>query len=157
MNKSQGKAYAGITLDLLHKMKIKVTPEVLSKQMDIVFDLYDGDEAEKQYEQILEKDKVSSNIRGKANAYIVNVFDSNAEQKQMIERFCKKSTVELGKIYITSPGQNSERLYDLIRDIRNKSMDVLIITVFSIYAMADKEWAVIVKLCRENKINIIEI
>lgn len=157
MNRSQGKAYAGITLDLLHKMKIKITPEVLSKQMDIVFELYDGEEAEKQYEQIMESNKTPTNVKGKANAYIVNIFDSNAEQKQMIERFCKKASVEIGKIYVTSPGQNSERLYDLIRDIRNKSMDVLIITVFSIYAMADKEWAVIVKLCRENKINVVEI
>ena len=54
-------------------------------------------------------------------------------------------------------GENSENFYELIRDIRNKSMDVLIVTIFSIYAMSNKEWAVIVKLCRENEINIVEI
>lgn len=158
MNKNQGKAYAAITLDLLYKMKITITPEVLAKQMEIVYDLYDEEEVEKQYEQIIENNKIfNKNISGRANAYVVNIFDSSIQQKQTIERFCKNSTIELGKIYVTPTGQNSEKFYELIRDIRNKSMDVLVVTVFSIYAIASKEWAIIVKLCRENEINIVEI
>ena len=158
MNKNQGKAYAALTLDLLNKMRTKITPEMLAKQMDITYDLYDEQQAEKEYEQIIENNNASSNnITGRANSYIVNIFDSSSHQKQTIEKFCKNTTLELGKIYVSAPGQNSEKYYDLIRDIRNKSMDVLIVTIFSLYAMASDEWAVIVKLCRENNINIVEI
>lgn len=158
MNKNQAKAYAAITLDLLYKMKITITPEILAKQMNIIYDLYDEEEVEKQYEQMIENNKIfNKNISGRANTYIVNIFDSSTQQKQSIERFCKNSTIELGKVYVTPIGQNTEKFYELIRDIRNKSMDVLIVTVFSIYAMSDQEWAVIVKLCRENEINIVEI
>lgn len=158
MNRSQGKAYAALTLDLLYKMRITITPEVLAKQMDIIYDLYDEEQVEKEYEQILENNKIfNKSISGRANTYIVNIFDSSSHQKQTIENFCKKTTIELGKIYITPPGQNSERYYELIRDIRNKSMDVLIVTIFSLYAMSSEEWAIIVKLCRENDINIVEI
>lgn len=158
MNRSQGKAYAALTLDLLYKMKITITPEVLAKQMDIIYDLYDENQVEKEYEQILENNKIfNKGISGRANTYIVNIFDSATHQKQSIEKFCKGTTVELGKIYVTPPGQNSEKYYELIRDIRNKSMDVLIITIFSLYSMSSEEWAIIVKLCRENEINIVEI
>lgn len=158
MNRSQGKAYAALTLDLLYKMKITITPEVLAKQMDITYDLYDENQVEKEYEQILENNKIfNKGISGRANTYIVNIFDSATHQKQSIEKFCKSTTVELGKIYVTPPGQNSEKYYELIRDIRNKSMDVLIITIFSLYSMSSEEWAIIVKLCRENEINIVEI
>ncbi len=158
MNKNQSKAYAAITLDLLYKMKITITPEILYKQMNIIYDLYDEEEVEKQYEQIIENNKIfNNNISGRANTYIVNIFDSSTQQKQLIERFCKNCSIELGKIYVTQMGENSENFYELIRDIRNKSMDVLIVTIFSIYAMSNKEWAVIVKLCRENEINIVEI
>ena len=158
MNKNQAKAYAAITLDLLYKMKITITPEVLANQMNIIFDLYNEEVVEKQYEQMIENNKIfNKNISGRANTYIVNIFDSSTQQKQSIERFCKKSTIELGKVYATPIGQNTEKFYELIRDIRNKAMDVLIVIVFSIYAMSDQEWAVIVKLCRENEINIVEI
>ena len=158
MNKNQGKAYAAITLDLLNKMKIAITPEVLAKQMDFTYDLYDEEQVEKEYEHLIQNNQVSyQNINGRANAYIVNIFDSSAHQKQAIEKFCKNTTVELGKIYITPQGENSEKFYELIRDIRNKSIDVLIVTIFSLYAMQSDEWAVIVKLCRENDINIVEI
>lgn len=158
MNRNQGKAYAAITLDLLNKMKIAITPEVLAKQMDFTYDLYDEEQVEKEYEHLIQNNQEPyQNINGRANAYIVNIFDSSAHQKQSIEKFCKNTTVELGKLYITPPGENSEKFYELIRDIRNKSIDVLIVTIFSLYAMASEEWAIIVKLCRENDINIVEI
>ena len=54
MNKNQGKAYAALTLDLLNKMKITITPEVLAKQMDITYDLYDEEQAEKEYQKLME-------------------------------------------------------------------------------------------------------
>lgn len=95
--------------------------------------------------------------RNQGKAYIVNIFDSASQQKQMIEKFCKNTTLEITNTYITTAEQNSEKLYELIRDIKNKVMDVLIVTVFSIYSILDKEWAVIVKLCRDNNINIVEI
>lgn len=158
MNKNQGKAYAALTLDLLYKMKITITPEVLAKQMDITYDLYTEEQAEKEYQQLLENNtSFNHNINGRANTYIVNIFDSAPYQKQTIEKFCKNTTIELGKIYVTPPGLNSEKYYELIRDIRNKTMDVLIVTIFSLYAMSSEEWAIIVKLCRENDINIVEI
>lgn len=158
MNKNQGKAYAALTLDLLNKMKITITPEVLAKQMDITYDLYDEEQAEKEYQKLMENNTTfTQSINGRANTYIVNIFDSAPHQKLTIEKFCKNTTIELGKIYVTPPGQNSEKYYELIRDIRNKTMDVLIITIFSLYAMSSEEWAVIVKLCRENDINIVEI
>ena len=99
MNKNQSKAYAAITLDLLYKMKITITPEILYKQMNIIYDLYDEEEVEKQYEQIIENNKIfNNNISGRANTYIVNIFDSSTQQKQLIERFCKNCSIELGKI-----------------------------------------------------------
>lgn len=158
MNRNQGKAYAAITLDLLYKMKIKITPEVLADQMNLIYDLYDEDEVETEYKQIIENNKIfNKNISGRANVFIVNIFDSSVQQKNAVERFCKNSTVELGKVYVMPPGENQERFYELVRDIRSKSMDVLIVSLFSIYAMSDREWAIIVKLCRENQINIVEI
>ena len=158
MNKSQGKAYATITLDLLQKTKLSITPEILAKQMDIIYDIYDEETIEKEYEKMIENNKLfTNNINGKAHSYIVNIFESSLQQKQAIERFCKNTSLELGKIYITPPGANSDRFYELIKDIRSKGMDVLIVSVFSIYAMPDKEWAVIVKLCREYGINIVEV
>ena len=158
MNKNQGKAYAALTLDLLNKMKITITPEVLAKQMDITYDLYDEEQAEKEYQKLMEDNTTfTQSINGRANTYIVNIFDSAPHQKQTIEKFCKNTTIKLGKIYVTPPGQNSEKYYELIRDIRNKTMDVLIVTIFSLYAMSSEEWAVVVKLCRENDVNIVEI
>ncbi len=158
MNKKQGKAYAAVTLDLLYKMKVKVTPEILSKQIDLIYDLYDEDQIENEYEQLIENNKIFNiNISGRANAYIINIFDTSTHQKQRIEKLCRNATIELGKIYVTQPGENSEKFYELIRDIRCKNMDVLIVNIFSLYAISSKEWAVIVKLCRENKINIVEV
>ena len=46
ITKKQGIAYAAITLDLLYKMKLKVSPEVIAEQMSLVYDLYDNDEVE---------------------------------------------------------------------------------------------------------------
>ena len=67
------------------------------------------------------------------------------------------TTLEIGKFYITSPGENSEKFYELVQDITNKTIEVLIINIFSVYAMDNIERAIIVKLCRKNNINIIEI
>ena len=39
MNKEQGIAYAAITLDLLYKMKEKISPEILADQMNLIYDL----------------------------------------------------------------------------------------------------------------------
>ena len=47
--------------------------------------------------------------------------------------------------------------YELIKDIRNKNMDLLIMTVFTILGMSQEERDVIVKLCRKNDIILIEI
>ena len=158
MNKKQGKAYAVVTLDLLYKMKVTITPELLDKQMGLIYDLYDEEQIEHEYEQIIENNKIiNKSISGRANAFIVNIFDSSTNQKQTIEKFCRNTTMELGKIYFTPPGENSAKFYELIKDIRSKSMDVLLVTVFSLYAISTREWAVIVKLCRENGINIVEI
>lgn len=158
MDRNQGKAYAALALDLLYKMKIKITPELLAKQIDLTYDAYTIDEVEEAYEQMKKNNKtIIKNTNGKTNCYIVNIFDTSSQQKQAIERFCKNSTLELNKFYITAPGKNSEKFYELIRDIRNKSMEVLIISIFSIYGMDDEEREKIVKLCRKNSINIIEI
>ena len=99
----------------------------------------------------------NKDISGRANTYIINIFETSTQQKQAVERFCKNSSLELGKIYTAPIGENADKYYELIKDIRNKAMDVLIITIFSIYAMSHEEWAIIVKLCRRNDINIVEI
>ncbi len=157
MNKKQGIAYATITLDLLYKMKIKITPEIFAEQMKIVYDLYDLDEVEDEYNNMIENNKIIyKSLKGRANCYIINIFDSVNTQKKAIEKFCGEN-IEIGKIYVTPPGQNQEKYYELIRDIRNKSMDILFMTVFTIIGMSDIERAVIVKLCRENNITFVEI
>lgn len=57
MNKKQGIAYAAITLDLLYKMKEKVSPQILADQMQLIYDLYDLDEIEAEYD-VFDKLKV---------------------------------------------------------------------------------------------------
>lgn len=90
MNRNQGKAYAAITLDLLYKMKIKITPEVLADQMNLIYDLYDEDEVETEYKQIIENNKIfNKNISGRANAFIVNIFDSSVQQKMQLKDFVR--------------------------------------------------------------------
>ena len=157
MNRRQGIAYATLTLDLLYKMKIKITPEIFSEQMKIVYDLYDLDEVEKEYDNMLENNKIIyKNLKGRANCYIINIFDTIKTQRKAIEKFCGEN-IEIGKIYVTPPGQNQEKYYELIRDIRNKNMDILFMTIFTIIGMSEIERAIVVKLCRENNIMLVEI
>ena len=158
MNEYQGKAYAAITLDLLYKMKVKVSPEILSEQMYLIYDLYDFDEIEQEYEKLIKTNKtIFRNTKGRVGGYIVNLYDSSLEQIKNIEKFCFKHKLTLGRLYITRPGENSEKYYELIRDIRNKEIDVLIITIFSLLGMSVEEYAILVKICRINKVNIIEV
>ncbi|MBQ6991975.1 MAG: hypothetical protein IJN50_03570 [Clostridia bacterium] len=158
MNEYQGKAYAAITLDLLYKMKVKVSPEILAEQMDLIYDLYDFDEIEQEYEKLIKTNKtIFRNTKGRVGGYIVNLYDSSLEQIKNIEKFCFKHKLTLGRLYITRPGENSEKYYELIRDIRNKEIDVLIITIFSLLGMSVEEYAILVKICRINKVNIIEV
>lgn len=158
MNEKQGIAYAAITLDLLYKMKQKISPEILAKQMNIIYDLYDLDEVETEYEKLIKTNRtILKKTKGKVASYIVNLYDSSSDQIKSIEKFCFKHRLNLGRLYITRPGSNSEKYYDLIRDIRNKEFDSLIITIFTLLGMSTEEYAVLVKLCRINNVNIIEI
>lgn len=158
MNEYQGKAYAAITLDLLYKMKVKVSPEVLAEQMDLIYDLYDFGEIEQEYEKLIKTNKtIFRNTKGRVGGYIVNLYDSSLEQIKNIEKFCFKHKLTLGRLYVTRPGENSEKYYELIRDIRNKEIDVLIITIFSLLGMSVEEYAILVKICRINNVNIIEV
>ena len=58
ITKKQGKAYAAITLDLLYKMKIKTNPEVLAEQMELIYDLYEADEVEDLYSNMVQNNKI---------------------------------------------------------------------------------------------------
>lgn len=157
ITKKQGKAYAAITLDLLYKMKIKTNPEVLAEQMELIYDLYEADEVEDLYSNMVQNNKILlKNISGRANCYIVNLYDSSKRQMNMIRNFCKKN-VEIGRIYMTPPGENSDTYYKLIQDIRNKNMDILIMNVFTILGMSERELNMVIHLCRENNIIFLEI
>lgn len=157
ITKNQGKAYAAITLDLLYKMKVKVNPEVFAEQMNLTYDLYEADEVEDLYKIMINNNKVLlKNISGKANCYIINFHNSSQEQVRLLKKFCGNN-IELGKIYITPPGENTNRYYELIQDIRNKNMDILIMSIFTIYSMSNKEYEIILHLCRENEIFFVEI
>ncbi len=133
ITKTQAKAYASISLDLLYKMKTKVSPEILSDQMDLAFDLYESDEIEELYKNMIHNNSIiNSNLSGKAYTYIVNFCDTVNNQLEMIRKFCK-SNIEIGKIFITPPGENADKYYELIKEIRNKNLDILIINIFTIY------------------------
>lgn len=157
ITEKQAKAYATITLDLLYKMKVKVTPEAFSNQLELTYDLYDRDEVEDIYNNMKQNNKIIyKNIRGRANFYVVNIYDSAKIQIELSRRFCKDN-IEIGKMYITPPGENADNYYELIKDIRNKNMDILIISIFTILGMSEREKSIIVHLCRENKITLVEI
>lgn len=157
ITKKQGIAYATITLDLLYKMKVKINDKVFSEQMELIYDLYEPDEVEELYENIARNNKIlQKNITGRANCYIVNSYGSKKKQMNMISRFCKDN-IELGRIYIATPGENKDTYYKLIQDIRNKNMDILIMNVFTILGMSERELNVIIHLCRENQITFVEI
>ena len=158
MNKEQGIAYAAITLDLLYKMKEKISPEILADQMNLIYDLYDLDEIEAEYEKYKKSNKtIFRRNKGRVGSYIINLYDSSKDQIKNVEKFCFKHRLNLGRIYITRPGVNSEKYYELIRDIRNREIDVLIITIFTLIGMSVEEYAVLVKICRINNVNIIEV
>ena len=157
ITKKQGIAYATITLDLLYKMKVKINHENFSEQMKLIYDLYEPVEVEELYENIKRNNKIIENaISGKANCYVVNSYNSKEKQMKMIRNFCK-DRVELGKIYISTPGENTDSYYKLIQDIRNKNMDILLMNVFTIMGMSERELAMIIHLCRENEITFVEI
>ena len=157
ITKKQGIAYATITLDLLYKMKIKVNHENFSEQMKLIYDLYEPDEVEELYENIKRNNEIiEESISGKANCYVVNSYNSREKQMKIIRNFCKNK-VELGKVYITSPGENTDAYYKLIQDIRNKNMDILLMNIFTILGMSERELAMIIHLCRENEIIFVEI
>ena len=61
------------------------------------------------------------------------------------------------KIFIAPPGINQEKYYELIRDIRNKEIDVLIVAGLTILGISTEEYAVLVKICRKYEVNLIEI
>lgn len=158
MNINQAIAYAGVTVDFFNKKKEKITPDKFTKKMEIMYELYNEDEIEYQLNEIIENNKmINKKINGIAYCYIINIFDSEEKQSIAMKKFIEGCKLEIGKTYIASPGKNTNQFYELIQDIRNKNMNVLIVTIFSIYAIPDEEWAMIVKLCRENEINIIEI
>ena len=157
ITEKQAKAYATITLDLLYKMKVKVTTEAFSNQLDLTYDLYDCDEVEDIYNNMKQNNKIIyKNIRGRANFYVVNIYNSAKMQIELSRRFCNNN-IEIGKMYITPPGENADNYYELIKDIRNKNMDILIISIFTILGMSEREKSIIVHLCRENKITLVEI
>lgn len=157
ITKKQAKAYAAVTLDLLYKMKLKVNPEVFANQLDSIYDLYEADEVEEICNNMIQNNKIIlNNIKGKANFYVVNIHKSSKLQIELYRKFCKDN-IEIGKIYISPPGENADNYYELIKDIRNKNMDMLLMSVFTILGMSERERAMIVHLCRENEILLVEI
>ena len=85
MNKEQAKAYATVTLDLLFKMKVKITPMVLSEQMELIYDLYDLDEIINEYSKIKNDKTFVKATSSKANCYIINIFNTANKQKKDFE------------------------------------------------------------------------
>ena len=157
ITKSQAKAYAAISLDFLRKVKIKVSPYALEEQMEMMYALYEPDEAEKLYSFFKENNKtITSKLKGKARCYIVNNFDSKGKQLNIIKRFCK-NRITIEKMYITTPGENRDIYYELIKDIRDKSMDILMVNIFTILGMSERKLAIIKRLCRENNITYLEV
>ena len=157
ITKKQGIAYAAITLDLLYKMKIKINPEIIAEQMSLVYDLYDKDEIENLYHNMIHNNKIMhKNISGRANCYVVNYQNSVKIQLDLARKFCGNN-IELGKIYIAPSGENVDKYYELIQDIRNKSMDILLMNVYTILGISEREKNMIIHLCRKNKIVYVEI
>lgn len=157
ITKNQGKAYAAITLDLLYKMNVKVDPALLAEQMNLIYDLYDTNEIENIYNNMLHNNRIiSENISGRANCYIINSYNSANKQIDLARQFCG-SSIEIGKMYIAPVGENADKYYELIKDIRNKNMDILFMNIFTIYSMTEREKNVIIRLCRENGIIFVEI
>ena len=109
ISKKQGMCYAALTLDLLYKMKIKITPEIFAEQMKLTYDLYEQDEVEREYELMKENNRIfNKDISGRANTYIINIFETSTQQKQAVERFCKNSSLELGTVYTAPIGEHAK-------------------------------------------------
>ena len=67
-------------------MRITITPEVLAKQMDIIYDLYDEEQVEKEYEQILgvSIEKLVVPVKpGRNTAMVLEVAAMNYRQRGM--------------------------------------------------------------------------
>lgn len=158
MNKKQGTAYAAITLNLLYKMKCKITPEVLAEEMNLIYDLYEPNEIETEYENYLKSNRtIIRKNKSRIGIYIINFYDSAKEQNRTLEEFCKKHRMNATKIFISPPGENQEKFYELIRDIRNMEFDVLLLTGFTLLGISKEEYATLVRICRTNNVNIIEV
>ena len=157
ITKNQAKAYAAITLDLLYKMKVKVNPEELADQMNLIYDLYEAEEVEELYNNMIKNNKILfNNISGRAYCYIINAYNSAKNQINLARKYCGNN-IEIGKMYITPVGENADKYYELIKDIRNKNMDILFMNIFTIHSMSEREKNIIVHLCRENGITFVEI
>ncbi len=151
--------YATITLSLMIKTKIKATPKNIATQMDLVFDLYDIEDLEEQRNKIMKEDRLFHNMQGKrVGYYMIDIFNSLNKQEEIIEKFCSNSELKLVRKYISPIGKQTDEFYEIINDIRNKNIDILVINVFSLYAIQDNEdKKSIVKQCRKNGIHFIEI
>ena len=157
ITKKQAKAYSAISLDLLYKMKVKIDPKTLTDFMDLMYDLYDPKEAVDYYKKIISYNKILANkIKGRAYCYIINFHNTDNIQFNMIKKFCG-DIIKLGKVYKTMPGENSDIYYELIKDIRKKEMDMLIMSIFTLYSMSEAERDMIIHLCRRNQIIFVEV
>ncbi len=158
MNKNQAKAYAAVTLDILHKINVKITPKILAEEMDLIYDLYDLDEILEEYDKL---DGINSgkkeNISGIASCYIINGLGTEELQKNSFNVFCKNKKLTVGEIYITNEKENSEVFYHLVKDIRDRKMNILFLNIYTYYLLTEEELAAITKLCRKNNIIIVEI
>ncbi len=94
--------------------------------------------------------------QGKASFYIINSYNTANKQIELARRFCKNN-IEIGKMYISQVGENTDKYYELIKDIRNKNMDILVMSIFTIFSMNEAEKNMIIHLCRKNNILYIEI
>lgn len=92
----------------------------------------------------------------KANYYIVNIQNSLNKQMEMANRYCK-DTISIQKTYIDIPDKNDENYYQLVKDIKEKNMQILMINIYTILGLSKRELSIIVRLCRENDIILIEI
>lgn len=94
--------------------------------------------------------------QGKANCYIINFNSTVDKQLEALRKFCGNN-IEIGKIYVTPTGDNTDKYYELIKDIINKKMDILFMNIYTIFAMNEREKGMIVHLCRKSKIIYVEI
>lgn len=94
--------------------------------------------------------------KGKVSCFIVNINNSINRQTKMVRHFCKDKLI-IEKIYVIDPGDTPKKYYELIKDIKNKSMDILLINIFTFLGLSEKETGTIINLCREYEITVIEV